>query len=60
MCPVSEGGEILWEINLGSPVVGYPITYPVWLALPDCDQLVVGIADAYRGERPVQVARIDP
>jgi alcohol dehydrogenase (cytochrome c) len=22
-------GEILWEINLGSPVVGYPITYAV-------------------------------
>jgi alcohol dehydrogenase (cytochrome c) len=24
-----ETGEILWEINLGSPVVGYPITYAV-------------------------------
>jgi alcohol dehydrogenase (cytochrome c) len=24
-----ETGEILWEINLGSPVVGYPITYEV-------------------------------
>jgi glucose dehydrogenase len=24
-----ETGEILWEINLGSPVVGYPISYSV-------------------------------
>ena len=22
-------GEVLWEINLGSPVVGYPISYAV-------------------------------
>ena len=24
-----ETGEVLWEINLGSPVTGYPITYAV-------------------------------
>ena len=24
-----ETGEVLWEINLGSPVVGYPISYAV-------------------------------
>ena len=24
-----ETGEVLWEINLGSPVVGFPITYAV-------------------------------
>ena len=24
-----ENGEVLWEINLGSPVVGFPITYAV-------------------------------
>ena len=22
-----EAGEVLWEVNLGSPVTGYPITY---------------------------------
>ena len=22
-------GEVLWEINLGSPVLGFPITYTV-------------------------------
>ena len=22
-----ETGEVLWEINLGSPVTGYPVTY---------------------------------
>ena len=24
-----ETGEVLWEVNLGSPVTGYPITYAV-------------------------------
>ena len=24
-----ETGEVLWEINLGSPVVGFPISYAV-------------------------------
>ena len=24
-----ETGEVLWEINLGSPVTGFPITYAV-------------------------------
>jgi alcohol dehydrogenase (cytochrome c) len=24
-----ETGEVVWEINLGSPVSGYPITYAV-------------------------------
>ena len=24
-----ETGEVLWEINLGSPVSGFPITYAV-------------------------------
>ena len=24
-----ETGEVLWEINLGSPVMGFPITYAV-------------------------------
>jgi len=24
-----ETGEVLWEVNLGSPVLGYPITYAV-------------------------------
>ena len=24
-----QSGEILWEVNLGSPVSGYPITYAV-------------------------------
>jgi alcohol dehydrogenase (cytochrome c) len=24
-----ETGEVLWEINLGSPVTGYPMTYAV-------------------------------
>ena len=33
-----ETGEVLWEINLGSPVRGFPITYAVdgqqYLAVP--------------------------
>ena len=24
-----DNGKILWEVNLGSPVTGYPITYSV-------------------------------
>jgi alcohol dehydrogenase (cytochrome c) len=24
-----QGGEVLWEINLGSPVTGYPVTFEV-------------------------------
>ena len=24
-----ETGEVLWEINLGSPVTGFPVTYAV-------------------------------
>jgi len=24
-----ETGHVLWEVNLGSPVTGYPITYAV-------------------------------
>ncbi len=24
-----DTGKVLWEINLGSPVTGYPITYAV-------------------------------
>ncbi|MCY3969779.1 MAG: PQQ-binding-like beta-propeller repeat protein, partial [Acidobacteria bacterium] len=24
-----ETGEVLWEVNLGAPVTGYPITYAV-------------------------------
>ncbi len=27
--PTQDTGEVLWEINLGSPVTGYPITYAV-------------------------------
>jgi alcohol dehydrogenase (cytochrome c) len=25
----SESGNVLWDINLGSPVTGYPVTYSV-------------------------------
>ena len=27
--PVTETGEVLWEINLGSSVTGFPISYAV-------------------------------
>ena len=39
-----ETGEVLWEINLGSPVRGFPITYAV-----DGRQYVVASTSASDG-----------
>ena len=27
--PDAQNGAVLWDVNLGSPVTGYPITYSV-------------------------------
>ena len=41
-----DNGKILWEVNLGSPVTGYPITYSVagkqYVAVSTGNSLVSG------------------
>jgi alcohol dehydrogenase (cytochrome c) len=41
-----ETGEILWEVNLGSAVTGYPVTYAVdgrqYVAVSTGNSLVTG------------------
>ena len=48
-----ETGEVLWEINLGSPLTGFPITFAV-----DGRQYVA--ASTGVGGQPVGVPRADP